>query len=623
MRKTQLVILFALLTQAASSQVWNVAMDTIEVKARNIVKLPRFAVVDSAYFVHYGNADLAQLVQISGIGTANKYGGGGAIASVRNAGMKPEFIAVEWNGMAINSLSLGMADISLIPSFFIDQVSFNESNFEWGQRNTGIGGNLKLSSSFSSKPSLVVQSSYSSLLNGFLGVKLKQQRGKNRYDFRVLSNFNRNEFYYVDPFTFVPNTVIQKNNDTHIQGIQAGIQHSALKGIVESRFLLVKRNAELPDALGGLAPLNAQQQDRIFKWSTSFKPRKGFEVFGLEGMKEFALLVSNDYNNYQNKTSKSIVESSQLGGNVAIYLRGAKGFLQNQTNLALSDVHYSEWNARYNWMHASSYFAWVQRAKWGEYLLWFKPEYRTDQNFISSFEAALQIPSSQSWKWKWSASRLARFPTANELYWQPGGNPYLKPEVGSWIKSALTKSWRKWQVDADSKYGMISNWIQWSPINAQVWSPLNIKSVRLWQSSVGLSFQHKTTTSQFKVNASIQFTSAIGKNKTSTTSFQMVYTPKWKGHAHVEWNKKNWNFLISCNQWSARYTDEANTPYFSLPAMVVVDAAASKVIHLDSNHMDLYLGVAIDNIGNQNYQWVRGYITPGSVYTIQVKLIFK
>lgn len=623
MKKTKLVILFALLANASFCQIWNVAMDTIEVKARNLVKLPRFAVVDSSYFVHYTNADLAQLVQLSGIGTANKYGGAGAIASVRNAGMKPEFIAVEWNGMAINSVSLGMADVSLIPSFFIDQVAFNDSNFEWGQRNTGIGGNLKLSSSFSSKPSFVIQTSYSSILNGFVGVKIKQQRGKNRYDLRLLSNFNRNEFYYIDPFIYSGNTVVQKNNDTHMQGVQWGIQHSANKGILESRFLLVRRNAELPEALGGLAPLNAQQQDRILKWSTIYKPRKGFAIGRLEGMKEFALLASNDYNNYQNRTSQSLVESSQLGGNAAVYLRGSNGFLQNQTNISVTNVHYSEWNARYNWIHANSYFAWVQHTKWGEYLFWIKPEYRSDQGAISSMEAALQIPSAQSWKWKWSASRLARFPTANELYWQPGGNPYLKPEIGSWLKTALSKSWKHWQLDADSKYGMISNWIQWSPINASVWSPLNIKSVRLWQSSVGGNFQHKSSSFALKVNASIQYTSALGKNENASNTFQMVYTPKWKGHAHLEFMKKNWSLLLSCNQWSARFTDEANTSYFALPAMTVVDASASKTIHLDPNHIDLYLGITVDNLGNKNYQWIRGYITPGSVYSIQVKLIFK
>ena len=623
MKKILVLLFLVTLAQFTSAQIWNVALDTIEIKVRDVLRLPRFAIADSSFLVNYSQSDLGQLIQLSGIGTANKYGGTGSIASVRNAGVKPEFIAVEWNGMAINSLSLGMADVSLIPTFFIDHVSFNESNFEWGQRNTGIGGNLKLSSSFSASPSLEFKTSYSSLRNGFLGVKWKEQRGKNRIDLRVLDEMNRNEFYYTDPYLFEAQTLIQRHNDTHLNGIQFGVQHSAKGGVIESRFMLVRRNAELPEALGGLSTLSATQDDRLFKWSTSYKPRTIWQWNKLEGMKEFALFVSNDYNNYRNIRSDSKVTSSQVALNSAFYWRGEKGFIQNQTNVAFNEVNYSDWKGLYHWMHVSSYFSAVRNTKWGEYLVWFKPEYRTDQKFISSMEAALQIPSNKNWKWKWSGSRIARFPTANELYWQPGGNPYLKPEIGSWIKTSVVVSKSKWQWDGESKCGWISNWIQWSPINNQVWSPMNIKFVRLWQTTFGLTYKSKFRTGSAAFNASLQHSSSMGRNENSTNSFQMIYTPKWKSHTHLDLRLGPWSALISANYLSPRYTDEANSVYTELPSIFLADLSVSRLVKLDSNHLELHIGVSIENLTNVNYQWIRGYITPGSVYTLNLKLSFK
>lgn len=454
-------------------------------------------------------------------------------------------------------------------------------------------------------------------------MKIKQQIGKCRIDFRVLDTYNKNEFFFVDPYVFEARTQIQKHNDTHIQGIQGGMQYNAKGGVLESRFMLVHRNAELPEALGGITAVNATQQDRIFKWSTSFKPRDTFNAMKLEGMKEYAVFLSNDFNNYKNFLSSSAVESSQLGANTAIYMRGTNGFIQNQTNVEVNQVKYSEWNANYQWLHASSYFSGVRNASWGEWLIWFKPEYRSDQRFISSEEIALQIPAKKSWKWKISASQIARFPTSNELYWQPGGNPNLKPEIGSWLKSSVMKSVKHFVFDAETKYGIIQNWIQWSPINPSVWSPMNIKTVNLWQSTCGATYTNQFSALKFKVNASVQYSSAIGKNENESNSFQMVYTPRWKSHLHLNIEKQKWSALVSTNFLSARFTDEANSSYLTLPAMLTVDAGFFRNFNVYSNHTILSLGVNVDNITNANYQWIRGYVTPGTVYTLQVKLTFK
>ncbi|HLP19048.1 MAG TPA: TonB-dependent receptor, partial [Chitinophagales bacterium] len=76
-----------------------------------------------------------------------------------------------------------------------------------------------------------------------------------------------------------------------------------------------------------------------------------------------------------------------------------------------------------------------------------------------------------------NASRAFRFPTLNDLYWVPGGNPNLKPEKGWDGELSGRYAYRyyfSFTATGFAKY--ITNWIQWTT-NGSYWEPRNVKRV--------------------------------------------------------------------------------------------------------------------------------------------------
>lgn len=81
---------------------------------------------------------------------------------------------------------------------------------------------------------------------------------------------------------------------------------------------------------------------------------------------------------------------------------------------------------------------------------------------------------------KASITRNYRFPTLNDLYFLPGGNPALNNESGFTYETGLSFS-----VDKDNVYTLsgsaswfdqhINDWIIWLPTSKGFYSPVNLK----------------------------------------------------------------------------------------------------------------------------------------------------
>ncbi|MBQ2394010.1 MAG: Plug domain-containing protein, partial [Alistipes sp.] len=66
-------------------------------------------------------------------------------STVAFRGTSPSHTQVLWNGMKINSPTLGMTDFSLIPSYFIDEASLLHGTSSVTETGGGLGGAVKLS----------------------------------------------------------------------------------------------------------------------------------------------------------------------------------------------------------------------------------------------------------------------------------------------------------------------------------------------------------------------------------------------------------------------------------------------------------------------------------------------
>src|SRR5699024_6275056 len=86
---------------------------------------------------------------------------------------------------------------------------------------------------------------------------------------------------------------------------------------------------------------------------------------------------------------------------------------------------------------------------------------------------------------KASVSRNFRFPTLNDLYFLPGGNPDLKNETGVQYEAGLSFAAGKegsWSLSGSASWydQRIDDWILWLPTTKGFFSPVNIKKVHAY-----------------------------------------------------------------------------------------------------------------------------------------------
>ena len=83
--------------------------------------------------------------------------GRATLSTVSFRGTSPSHTQVSWNGMKINNPMMGMTDFSMIPSYFIDDVSLLAGTSSVGETGGGLGGAVKLSTSPTTKRGFGVQ----------------------------------------------------------------------------------------------------------------------------------------------------------------------------------------------------------------------------------------------------------------------------------------------------------------------------------------------------------------------------------------------------------------------------------------------------------------------------------
>lgn len=96
------------------------------------------------YFYRFQSSDLGRALIQSGQVNAFQYGPAGTACLIRSNGLAPDHTQVLWNNISLNSLTLGQADLSLIPMFFLDQIRVSSPSYFTLDANGGIGGAIHL-----------------------------------------------------------------------------------------------------------------------------------------------------------------------------------------------------------------------------------------------------------------------------------------------------------------------------------------------------------------------------------------------------------------------------------------------------------------------------------------------
>ena len=220
----------------------------------------------------------------------------------------------------------------------------------------------------------------------------------------------------------------------------------------------------------------------------------------------------------------------------------------------------------------------------------------------------------------WLRAQLARsfrFPTLNDRYWQPGGQPDLLPEY-AWSQE-LGLSYapaQNWQFSVTGYHRYVHNWILWYPVPGQLfWSAANATAVRASGLEIRLQYARRLRQWQFRCMAGYDYTRAINQialqRPLMKVGQQLAYTPLHQAFASILIEYKRWKM-----SYQQRYTGAVSTLTEPLPGYLPAFA------QLDYQHekYGLTTFIQINNVWNADYQAVERRPMPGRHWLLGCRL---
>jgi iron complex outermembrane receptor protein len=225
-------------------------------------------------------------------------------------------------------------------------------------------------------------------------------------------------------------------------------------------------------------------------------------------------------------------------------------------------------------------------------------------------------------------ARNYRYPTLNELYWFPYGNPNLKPErnysveTGSTYNFVTKNSMLNLEASVAAYYSWIYDMITWTSMGGGRYKPENIDEIlargielgfnlnlRAWGFNFGLKTNYNFCRSTYE-KANPNYDNVIGK--------QQFYIPV--NMFNTTFSVERWRFYLTYNfvYTSDRYTGKDNLSL--MPAYNLSNIIFGKNIQV--KHFLLSLQIDINNLFNLDYQSIADRPMPGINYAFTVKLAF-
>jgi vitamin B12 transporter len=248
------------------------------------------------------------------------------------------------------------------------------------------------------------------------------------------------------------------------------------------------------------------------------------------------------------------------------------------------------------------------------------------QIYIKEFSAPF-IPSAgfaRTFKFddRWSAEATAkgvrhfRFPTLNDRFWNPGGNPNLRPEQGWSLESTARVKYSKdiiLSAEVTAYHLNVNDWILWRPTNSGFWSPENIWKVK--NNGMEAILKSLFSISQIEMEIAGQYTYTRSRNE-SEGGNQLIYVPIHQGNLNLILSKNNWFISTTSSYTGKRYTTIDNRQSDTLPQFLLWDMGAG--YNFSFKDWSLNVQAELDNVLNTDYQTLRNRAMPGRNYQLQL-----
>lgn len=587
--------------------------------------------------------------------------GRATLSTVAFRGTSPSHTQVTWNGMRINNPMLGMTDFSAIPSYFIDQASLLHGTSSVNEIGGGLGGLVKLGTI----PD-VQQGFGAQYVQGIGSFKTFDEFARITYSndnwtssTRVVYSSSPNDYKYINHDKKINiyddnHNIIGQYHPTERNKsgafkdfhILQELYYNTRKG---DRFGLnawyINSNRELPlltTDYGDERGFENRQHENTFRGVLSWDHSRSNWKSGVKAgyihtwmAYDYKREVTED--NWASMTrSRSRVNTfyGQLEGEytpvrqwyITANISAHQHFVRSEDkNIILQDgdraiVGYDKGRIE---LSGSASAKWQPIDRLGMSLVLRQDMFGNEwAPIIPAFFIDGLISRKGNVMFKASVSRNHRFPTLNDLYFLPGGNPELKNEHGFSYDAGVSFSTGSQNVYALSGSATwfdsyIDDWIMWLPTNKGFFSPRNVRKVHAYGVEIkgNLSFQPLKDW-LVDLNGSYSWTPSVNDGEKMSPADQSVgkqlpYVPKHSASLTGRLSWKSWSFLYKWAYYSERYTMSSNDYTISghLPKYFMSNVSLEK--GLKFSPMDVQLKLAVNNLFDEDYLSVLSRPMPG------------
>jgi len=237
------------------------------------------------------------------------------------------------------------------------------------------------------------------------------------------------------------------------------------------------------------------------------------------------------------------------------------------------------------------------------------------QNLLSSYQLPPSVSAmtgfriNPSHRFYTSLTYNNRIPSFNDLYWQPGGNPELKPEKGwenEWSYIFSKKSiYSRLSVFYKHTYDLI----RWYPQADGLWSPVNLDRVEAKGIEWGWKWHRKRPFAEWTISTETTYQHVIDLE----TGKPLTYTPALNSFISAEIRRKSLQVF-----YSFRYQDH----YYTDPDQLrIIYGHWLHSAGVGYELAGLQMEFQLKNIFNQYYELMPGYPMPGREW--RWKIIYK
>ena len=592
--------------------------------------------------------------------------GRATLSTVAFRGTSPSHTQVSWNGMKINNPMLGMTDFSMIPSYFIDDASLLHGTSSVSETGGGLGGAVKLMTRPAENRGFGLQ--YIQGIGSFktfdeflrltygddhwqVSTRAVYSSSPNDYKYR---NHDKKENIYDEDMNIIGQYYpVERNRSGSFKDLHIlqEVYYNTLKG---DRFGLnawyINSNRELAMLTvdhGDDTDFDNRQRENTFRGVLSWDHlRSNWKVAARAGY--IYTWMAYDYKrDLGNGTMAHMTRSrskintiyGQLDGE---YYIGKKWLFTANLSLHQHFVESRDKNiilqqggtGIVGYRKARVELSGSVSAKW-------RPIDRFGMSVVLREEMfgkewtpiipALFIDGVLSKRGnivaKASVSRNFRFPTLNDLYFLPGGNPDLKKESGWTYDAGLSFAVGKKGVyslsgSANWFESFVKDWIIWLPTTKGFFSPDNIKDVHAYgvelKGNMVVNFAKEW---QLGLDGTFSWTPSINRGEKRTPADQSVgkqlpYVPEYSAAVTGRLSWRRWSFLYKWNYYSERFTMSSNDISLSgkLPKYFMSNISLEKI--LEFNWAELSLKGTINNLFNEEYVSVLSRPMPGINFEI-------